>query len=331
VSNAPVAVLRDGLRSHEAALAWEGMAFPGRWPTRIEVLRERTPTAAVYRLIGAGPQGASVIAKRYPPGQGDAERLVYEHVLPHLSSTTPRCYGVRVEAGQGDEVTRWIFLEDVGVDRYSDRNAAHRELAGRWIARFHAEAATLLAPRQLPDGGPARYRAHLAAARARLNQRLERAGLTTANRRLIGAMTAQLDGLAVRWSAVQTACTGLPLTLAHGDFRPKNVYLRAHEGRLACFPIDWETAGWGIPVVDLTRIDLAAYWDVARKWQVGLDPGRVQGLAALGQVFRTIAAIDWESTGVGFDSPRMISRPLASLGVLLRQLRQVIGAAGLDT
>jgi hypothetical protein len=330
VSFAPVAVLRDDVLSHPATLVWADVVSDGGRPSRIEVLRERTPTAAVYRLVGAGPGGTDVIAKYHPAGQGEAERFVYEHLLPQIPLSTPRCYGVRrVEAGQGKPAF-WLLLEDVGTERYSDRNPDHLALVARWVAALHRHAAELEAARGLPDAGPARYRLQLIAARARLGDRLLRGGLAMDDRRVLADIIQRLGRLEERWDELAASCTGLPPTLVHGDFRPKNVYIRSDAGALVCFPIDWETAGWGVPAADLTRIDVVAYWGLARTWHSGLNPDRVRRLAELGQVFRTIAAIEWESTGLVFEAPAMISRPLASLRVLLHRLREVLSTMGFD-
>lgn len=320
MSAAPSTAFRDGLRPHPAVLAWEGSPFRVRSPTSIEVLRERS-LATVYRLIGAGPDGNSIIAKRYPPDHGSAERFVYEHVLPQVSVTVPRCHGVRSMDGSGPEAGHWIFLEDVGTERYSDRDPEHLALTARWVARLHQQTASLTAAMRLPDGGPARYRTQLDAAHNRISARLHGGGLSAADRAMLVKTVSALEGLAASWSRLEAACAGLQPALVHGDFRPKNVYLRRHDRHLACYPIDWETVGWGIPAVDLTRIDCEAYWDIARTWQVGLALDCVRRLASLGHVLRTVAAIEWESTGLGYESPHMISRPLASLRVLLRQLQ----------
>jgi Phosphotransferase enzyme family len=329
VSRAPVAVLREGLASHPAARAWAGLASPATSPCRIEVLRERAPSA-VYRLIGAAPGGVNVIAKRWPAGHGAVELYVYEHILPRLALGVPRRYGVWAEGDGGSEPARWLFLEDVGTERYSDAIPAHRALTARWAAAMHQAAAEIDTATQLPDGGPDRYLGHLRAARDRITRRLEHVATLGTDSAPLDEIVVRLDSLARQWSAVERACTGLPATLVHGDFRPKNVYVRTIEGRLECRPIDWETAGWGVPAIDLTRIDVATYWGLARNWLIGLDPDRVRQLAGLGHVFRTVAAIDWESTGLAFESPRMISRPMASLRVLLSQLLAVVRSAGLQ-
>jgi aminoglycoside phosphotransferase (APT) family kinase protein len=117
----------------------------------------------------------------------------------------------------------------------------------------------------------------------------------------------------------------------HGDFRPKNVYLRPAGSGIACYPIDWETAGWGVPAADLTRIDTTVYWSVAREWREGLTLDTVNRLAQIGQVFRTIAAIDWECTSLRFETRNLIIRSLASLRVLTPRLGDAVQLTGVPT
>jgi aminoglycoside phosphotransferase (APT) family kinase protein len=325
MSRAPVAVLHDDLGTLPAVQAWAGMWAAQDAPERVEVLR-RLPSSEVYRLVGAGPAGSSVIAKRSPAAKASVELIVYERLLPHLPVTAPRYYGsCPTDGPDGD---RWIFLEDVGGERYSEATPTHVTMAARWVARMHGAAAGLAAARELPDGGPARYRAHVCGARDKIRPRLPGQDLTRDDVTMLQEVVAVLDALESRWGLIESLCGGLPTTLVHGDFRPKNVYLRPNGRGLACYPIDWETAGWGVPAADLTRIDVAAYWACARKWRAGLDLDTVQRLADVGQVFRSLAAIDWETASLRFESRRMVSRSLASLAVLLRRLSDAARTAG---
>jgi len=95
---------------------------------------------------------------------------------------------------------------------------------------------------------------------------------------------------------VAAACAGVPSTLVHGDFRPKNAYLRDDGAGMCLFPIDWEMAGWGVPAADLTRVDLRAYWAVVRERWPDVDLGTVERLALFGQIFRLLAGIGWAAT-----------------------------------
>lgn len=317
MNRAPITVLPEEVQTHPAVQAWVALEGAREVPTRVDVLVQFA-SSAVYRLVDAGPDGTSVIAKRSLPAKLSAELAVYERVLPQLRLTVPHYFGSQpTGAPEGD---RWIFLEDVGTEQYSDSNRAHLALAAGWVTRMHRAAAGLAAARELPDGGPGRYLAHLRAAREKIERRLPGPDLTAGDVAMLQRVVALLDTLEFCWSQLEGLCVGLPATLVHGDFRPKNVYLRANGTGLACYPIDWETAGWGVPAADLTRIDIAAYWSAAREWQVGLDLQTVLRLRPLGQAFCAVAGIDWESTGLRFDSRRVISRPLSSIEVLARRL-----------
>ena len=321
----PITILYDNLEAHPALLAWRAFDARREPAQRIEVLRQHGVTA-VYRLVGAGADAGTVIAKRVPAVKARPERTIYECVLPHVPVTAPRYHGAL--AGEGPEPETWLFLEDVGGERYSDERPDHLALTARWAARLHGAAAGIAAARALPDGGPGRYQRHLASATEKLECRLAGPELEVDDVTQLEGILDLLRGLAARWGDVERLCVGLPATVVHGDFRPKNVYLRPAGNRLACYPIDWETAGWGVPAADLTRIDVAAYWSVAREWCRGLSLDAVYGLSHLGHVFRTIAAIDWECAGLRFDTRRQIVRSLASLAVLSPRLTEYVKMTG---
>ena len=325
MSRPPIAVLREDLASHPALQAWRNFRSLEDVPERIEVLRQHG-VVGVYRLVGAGVGGESIIAKRTPAAKASVERTVYEALLPQMPVTTPRFYGALFPAER--ETHAWFFLEDVGAERYSDANPEHLALTARWVARVHGAAADLPAARSLPDGGPGRYHEHLMSARDKIGKRLSGPELTPDDVTLLRAVLDGLQRLESDWSQIESRCVGLPATLVHGDFRPKNVYLRPNGAGLACYPIDWETAGWGVPAADLTRIDVATYWSVAREWRECVSLDTVQRLANVGQVFRTLAAIDWESASLRFETRRMISQPLASLAVLLSRLTDAVRMTG---
>ena len=325
MSKAPLAVLHERLDSHPALSAWRSFLSRREPAQRIEVLREHGVNA-VYRLLGVATDSGSVIAKRMPQAKARTERTLYERVLPQLPLSVPRYYGAL--AAEGSEAETWLFLEDVGSERYSDTRPDHLALTARWVAQLHGSAATVTDAHGLSDGGPARYHRHLVSAAEKLEQRLSGPDLVGGDLALLRGIAAQVRGLAARWTDVAALCEGLPATVVHGDFRPKNVYVRAAGDRLACYPIDWETAGWGVPAADLTRIDVAVYWSAAREWCEGLELDTVYRLAQVGQVFRTIAAIDWECASLRFETRNLIVRSLASLAVLTPRLTEAVQLTG---
>src|SRR5207247_6113874 len=64
-----------------------------------------------------------------------------------------------------------------------------------------------------------------------------------------------MDRVERAWGAIERACLRLPETIVHGDFRPKNGRVRQELGGPVLYGLDWELAGWGIPVVDLAPAD----------------------------------------------------------------------------
>src|SRR3989442_14986937 len=83
-------ILWGKLDWHPAVNAWIAFADGAGMPDTIEVLRDGKQSAT-YRLVGAGPNGESVIAQRVQ-GAWAVGRTLYERVLRHLPLPAPR-YG----------------------------------------------------------------------------------------------------------------------------------------------------------------------------------------------------------------------------------------------
>ena len=323
----PIEVLHDDLSKHPAVEAWSTLRPAKVEPQSIHVLRQRQ-RSSLYRLLGVGLEGSSVIVKRCRKERGAIERTVHAEVLPHLSVTTPHYYGCREE-----EESCWLFLEDVGDERYSDSSEEHLALAGRWLALLHTSSADVdaaaRAASRLPDGGPARYLEHLRSARRVLSENFSHPLLMAEELGVLEGIVSLYDQLEGRWGRVEEACDGAPCTLVHGDFRPKNAYIRRDEMGIRLFPIDWEMAGWGPPAADLTRVDIGAYKSVIKERCPSADACAVDRLASVGQVFRYLAAINWETVRFGGEAREWLIRPMSSITALSERLAAAVRAAGL--
>ncbi len=319
----PRAVVRTDVRTHPAVMAWVAVTGRRDVPESVTVLRERrAPHKAIYLLPRVGEGESGVFAKRASATVILTERRIYEEILPALPLSAPRCYGSCLDGSDG-----WVFLEDVGDQRYSRADPEHLRLAARWVATLHAGAAVSGSPQGLPDGGPLRYLQQLRAARGKIHACLGRWHFAPAEVEVLVAAVALCDALESGWSHVEAACAGVPSTVLHGDFRPKNAMVRSNGEGLQLFPIDWEMAGWGPPTVDLTRIDLDAYQAVIGAAWPRIDSATVVRLATLGRVLEAVAAVDWECESLRLEGAEYRSEAVATVAVLLERLRMAARAA----
>jgi aminoglycoside phosphotransferase (APT) family kinase protein len=307
----PAAVLSEDLERHPATAAWRSFAQDAADPKHIEVLRHGRKSAT-YRLVGAGPGGASIIAQRSCTAKARIERMVYERILPLLPVTSPRYYGARGE----DSEYEWLFLEDIGHKRFTVTDPSQRALAGRWVALMHTAASLVAAARDLPDAGPPRYLDYLRADLQTIRANLANPALSPEDEATLRRLVSDLDRLEGAWAAVEHACTGIPSTLVHGDLQRKNLYIRDDAEESVLYAIDWETAGWGVPAADLTKIDLTTYWSVVRRIWSDVRLEDVRRLAVVGRIFLELVGIRWTSPQLAYDSATFLSRPMSWLRVM---------------
>jgi aminoglycoside phosphotransferase (APT) family kinase protein len=308
-------VVTEGAADHPAMRAWRALRPGGVDADRIELLKGRKSTArrSAYRLVGVGPGGVPVIAKRYPRAKALVERLVYEDILPHVTAVSaPRFYGCVDDADGANESSCWLFLEDVGGQRYCASNGDHRRMASRWLGQLHAVATELAPSSRLPELGPTRWLKHVRSARRRIEGNLGNAALTVGGRAVLGDVLGSLDRLEARWDGVEATCRAMPRTLVHGDFVAKNIAVRPERGGDVLLPFDWGQAGWGPPALDLAQsppgleglaanADLSAYSEVVRGYWPGVDLAALREWARLGTVIRAVMAVDWEAVSLASD------------------------------
>src|SRR5437879_3955700 len=290
------------LRSHPAVHAWRQL-YPHSEPHRITALKVRRRKGTIYRLEGAGPAGAAVIAKRSGRAPAVIERTVYEEILPGLTVPSLRYYGFLEDS---DAERCWLFLEEATGAKYSRLLAADRAQAARWLGLLHTSAAEAAAQPGLPAGGPGRYREFLRSASEEIQNHLDNPMLDPDHIDFLDAMLARLTELDGRWNRLEEICDGAPPTLVHGDFNGKNLRLRPGSDGSAVVVFDWEDGGWGVRSVDLLQRavpstgvaanpDIPTYWSTVRgRWpQVSIET--LQRLSYCGTVFRALAALYWES------------------------------------
>ncbi|HVH66759.1 MAG TPA: ATP-binding cassette domain-containing protein [Gemmatimonadales bacterium] len=302
------ATRRSTLRSHPAVRAWCEL-HPSAEPVQLTPLRFKKRKSSVYRLEGAGPGGAAVIAKRCPKAVGLVERTVYGDLLPRVAVPSLRYYGFLEDH---DTEWCWLFIEEAQGADYSNLIPEHRVRAGRWLGTVHTGAADATDGARLPDGGPARYRRILGALQDTIRRSIDNPVFSPDDVVLLERLLARLDDLAGQWRRVEEICAGVPATLVHGDFNGRNIRLRTEAGDATVVVFDWEVAGWGVPAVDLAQVtvptsqlcaapDIPTYWSSARERWPMLSLEACWRLAHCGTLFRTLAAMSWNADDLAND------------------------------
>lgn len=292
------------LGDHPAVLAWQKFSGMSFCPSACETLRTRKWGAGVFRIFG---EDGPLIAKRCAPRAAENERFVYQEILSQLPVSSVRCYGIIPDE---DPEFCWLFVEDAGDQEYSSEVEHYRVLAGRWLGAMHIGA------QQFANGGPldtrasGDYRNLLELVLGMILKYMSESVLSPDEREIFTATLAGLDALKQGWDRIEDLCLGMPTTLVHDDLANKNARIRRDCGVDRLLVLDWESAGWGVPAVDLTQFlggvltpDLVAYTDVVQTcWPVTLAD--VQCFADVGYCFRLLNGLAWTSWGFEPDQMR---------------------------
>jgi hypothetical protein len=321
-----IEIIRTGrLEEHPAIKAWRVLELGRGELQGIEILQE-AKKSRVYRIVGAGLGGSAVIAKQRRYRDRLVERTIYEAVLPHLPLPRLHYYGFV----QADDEYCWLFFEDAGREFYAPRMEEHRLLAARWLGVMHTSAARIATASQLPDRGPSYYLARLQSAHAVIQRVLDDFTLSTNDRIVFDSIASQCDLLQAHWSQLEQMCESIPRTVVHGDFVQKNIRVRLSHYGLVLLPFDWETAGWGLPTIDLWTAglirfvdgstapsaspEISCYRSIVNQFWPQLDVHDVRVLANLGIIFRQIDAIDWACEGLAYErADRMLKTSVGQL------------------
>jgi hypothetical protein len=322
-------ILGDTPGAYAAVAAWQALPGAPSPPTRVRSLEAGHKNRTIYRLEGLEADDTWVIAKLCRPATGGIERRIYETILPSVPVTAPRYFGSIEIDGAG----LWLFLEDVGPERFSSEDREQRIAVARWLGVLHSRAVDVPAADELPDRGPRHYLERLREARRMIVDSLSNADIRPDDALVLRLVIELLDTIEADWASVEAFCGGMPWTVTHGDIRRKNVSVRRHaELGLWLLPIDWETAGWGVPAADLApargpvarpAVDLASYAEAVEwRWPY-MDEASCRALAAVGALFRRLAAIDWAAQGLGLAWPQ---KPIAQLRVYLSELEDAFAS-----
>jgi ATP-binding cassette, subfamily B, bacterial len=291
---------------HPAAQAWRRARPDTSRPVLVEpVKRERAngtlgkPRIGVFRLHHGQDVGPT-IAKRRSRKCAETEHTIYQLVLPQLPIPPVQCRGF---AADQDSEGAWLFVEDVGGERYRNGRHEHRILAARWLATVHACGMNPSTRALLPDRGPSHYLTELRWSCTEISSHLACDHFSADDRRILVAALRALTELESRWDRIEAWCDAMPHTLVHGDFVAKNCRVRkAGTLELELVAFDWETAGWGAPAVDLASnafgihgvgVDRDTYAAAMRDAWPGLGQRELEQAVRIGDAQRVVAATRW--------------------------------------
>lgn len=290
-------VLSTNLSEHPAVKFWRKIGSNTSIPEAVIVLKEykkrKREKSAVYRLKAIGPSGTDIIAKRCWRATWMKERTIYTNILPHLPMPTLQCYGF-VEEPNGKMC--WLFLEDAGENIYLPNIQEHRMAAAQWLGLMHTTAPLIIGESRWLDCGPPYYLEHLKHTQDNILQSLNKLALNIGDIRTLQSILSLSDIVKSHWNELEQFCERIPQTLVHGDFSTKNLRLRNGASGLTLLPIDWETAGWGVPAVDIIKLDISTYWMVVRDFWSDVNLQDIKQLANIGELFRYLVSISWDST-----------------------------------
>ena len=310
--------------TQRAVNAWLKIApkLGGAEPASVSILKD-WGHSIVFRLEKAAPGGTGVIAKRSTPVCAEVESFVYQEILPNVDVPALQCYGCVGDDAEGEHC--WLYLEDAGDQKYSYVSEVHRAMAGRWLAAIHSVTAQLPAPRCVPQRPPAWYLTQLRALREGILGILANPALDHDDLRTLEAIVAQCDVIESHWRELAQLCQGMPQTLVHGDLSAKNTRVRTYESGHSLFAIDWETASWGAPAIDLASLspDLQTYLSAFRPESA--EAGVVTRVVIAGRIFRLIVSMSWEKKRLASDWPKRGMRHMAQYHACLSDTIQAAG------
>jgi aminoglycoside phosphotransferase (APT) family kinase protein len=240
-------------------------------------------------LVTDGFAKRSLALKRQRQKAADVEHVVLRNILPGLTVLAAWSHGVHRSRNTPGEA--WLATDHV-AGRDFDRNGPVDSAAlARWIGSVHVRAVRAADVRVLPDHGPDHWRRQFEQAMAVLNEASANEHLTRNELDNVQQMQRQFEGVLARWRQMVDLLNTTPRTLTHGDLTERNI--RMVLGELGPLPVvfDWETAGYGSPMIDLGLVDLDEYHDVVAAAWPGLSRDTLVLLRALGALTWTAYVI----------------------------------------
>lgn len=326
LENAITVITEPDLNDHPAFIFWALSDKAYAKTIAIETLQEEK-LRSVYKLLGAGPLGSNVIAKRSKRTEAIREYKIYMKILPLLPMPSPQIYSFWEE---NNNEYAWLFIEDVEGENYSPTHKNHRILAARWLGLMHTSMVHLNDTAILRDRGPDYFYRFFRPAKDTILKSLSNLQLATDDVEVLKAILLQCKLLEKHWDQINGYCQQIPQTLVHGDFKEDNMRVQSNLAGDTLMVFDWHEAGWGVPALDYAKFlgysvnpSINAYFEVMRdKWSF-MDLQNIRRLGYVGETFRCLASIRWEVSKLQYG---LMNRPISTLKVYKGWMDDIIRA-----
>lgn len=237
------------------------------------IVRRGRPTVA-YRVERNDSRGV-VVAKFEERAAAEIENTMYTHLFPHLDSV--QSFGVHPSVREN---MSWLVTQFMTGAPFDPDDRIHRTGLALHMARIHrscADSSDRLS-RALPPEGGAEWNERIQAAIETLETGLANAHVSADSRGPLHSLLTVFRYSQQNLASLAMPAHELPETVVHGDLSDSNVF--ANDDRSISI-IDWATARWGRPVVDLAFVDLDTYRQaLSPRW--GIDREQLRNLQDLG-------------------------------------------------
>jgi len=319
--------ITDQFGEHPAVKAWTTLRPDLPKPEALELIRSMNSCKSpVFKLVGSGINGSSVIAKRSDSSEAMTEISIYEQALVYLSKKTIHYYG---NVKDEKESFLWFFTEDAGEHLFSFENQLHVSLATEWLADLHTSVPKLDC---LPDRGVDYYHERLLSGYDEIMVGLSNPALRNVDVAILKAIIENFSLMTERWGEVHTCYDRFPKCLVHNDFEAKNLRVRQEGSRIELLVYDWADAGWGLPGIDIWKLNIHDYWAVVREHWCGMSSEDVGVLACLGRLFRQLNGIAWRAKilpHASVDSYEWLDRKMKDMQVFNMRMASAFHSIGL--
>jgi ATP-binding cassette, subfamily B, bacterial len=251
--------------------------------------------SSAYRVFERDT-GRSLALKLVAEEVGDLESAVYTQLLPAANLSMIRGHGT-VESDLRPGAC-WLAVDHVSGRDFEPSRIDDTTALSRWVGALHVRGQRLDAARKLPLHDASHWRSTIEEARDVLRACFGNSAITKREDANIWELAFRFDEVLHRWQGMEELQALLPSTVTHGDLMKQNVRMVGDGSALVPAVLDWETVGFGPPILDLALLDLDVYRAAVFQAWPEITTAHLCRLRALGAVVWTAYVVSPESASL---------------------------------